>query len=447
MSGRRIAMVTPYPPGRDGIATYAVQEVQQLRAAGHDVVVFSPEPSAAHRHLALGHAIGWGRLATEVNGFDEVIIQLYPELVYGRCRTAPERIAAWWAMVRLARRVSVELRVHEIEYEPLNGPGRRHQAERAAVRRLLSQARTVSVHTSSEQSQLVAAVGVDPSSITVVDHGQHFVKHCQLDRAAARGELELDPDAHLFLSIGFLQAHKGFDRTMRAMVALGSVVDDHPAEAHVVGSMRIDHPDLRRHAEVLRTLAAASPRSFLHERYLSDAEFDVWLVACDTVVLPYREIWSSGVVERAKLYDRPVIASRIGGLAAQVGPSDTLVDDDAGLVAAMADRLGAVPPGREPEGSEIKERSELQAELEQLARPADVALIDPDSAIGAMAELGGLMPAVEVNSARRGVTQLKLLIQRLIYWQTQPILDRLNELQRATTEAVRRLDADHDEAP
>src|SRR3546814_3813969 len=51
--------------------------------------------------------------------------------------------------------------------------------------------------------------------------------------------------------------------------------------------------------------------------YVSDEEFDRWLVAADCLVLPYREIWSSSVIERAGIYGVPVIATDVGGLAAQ----------------------------------------------------------------------------------------------------------------------------------
>ena len=51
-----------------------------------------------------------------------------------------------------------------------------------------------------------------------------------------------------------------------------------------------------------------------------------FIVAADTVVLPYRHIWSSSVAERAAMFDRPVIATKVGGLA------DQLADHPAGRV-------------------------------------------------------------------------------------------------------------------
>ena len=51
-------MVTPFAPYRDGIATYAAQELRHLRSQGEHVDVLSPVPSAAPQHLPLGGAAG-----------------------------------------------------------------------------------------------------------------------------------------------------------------------------------------------------------------------------------------------------------------------------------------------------------------------------------------------------------------------------------------------------
>ena len=71
--------------------------------------------------------------------------------------------------------------------------------------------------------------------------------------------------------------------------------------------------------------------------YLSDEDFDRWIVASDALVLPYRDGWSSNVMERGILYDRPVIMSNVGGMSEQGTnrPGVTLVDDDTALLAAL----------------------------------------------------------------------------------------------------------------
>lgn len=71
----RILVVSPYPPVRDGIATYALQTVRALRRQGHDVEVLSPGPSAAHHHLDLVGPRGALALAKRIRDYDRVIVQ------------------------------------------------------------------------------------------------------------------------------------------------------------------------------------------------------------------------------------------------------------------------------------------------------------------------------------------------------------------------------------
>src|SRR5439155_595594 len=116
-------------------------------------------------------------------------------------------------------------------------------------------------------------------------------------------------------SIGFIQPHKGFDRAVRAFAANG--LGARGCRLDVVGSVRLEEPDFLAHLSELERLAESTPGVRLHTTYVSDEAFDRWIVASDVLVLPYRHIWSSGVLERAALYDRPVIITRVGGLEAQ----------------------------------------------------------------------------------------------------------------------------------
>ena len=76
------AASSPYPPWRDGIGAYAVQQVRALARLGHHVEVLSPYPSAAHHHLDLvGPAVrllsgGWP------GGFDRMVVQFHPDIFY-----------------------------------------------------------------------------------------------------------------------------------------------------------------------------------------------------------------------------------------------------------------------------------------------------------------------------------------------------------------------------
>ncbi|MGI9596882.1 MAG: hypothetical protein ACR2QK_12020, partial [Acidimicrobiales bacterium] len=277
----RTLMVTPFAPYRDGIATYAVQELRRLRHSGHrrdrrasgidlrsadeaarpaeqptgpelvdpsivaaiaatmspgpgpdsssgpssgspsspssgsapglqgrsdTVDVLSPLPSAARWHLQLGGPKGMLRLARKVSSYDRTIIQFGPEMLFGGCGSPARRVAVWTGLAAVAKRTSLDLRIHEIEYGPLE----QNPLERKAARLALDQADRVTVHTEAERDRLDELLGLG-RRIEIVDHGRDFVATVERTPAEARRELGLDLDRFLFVSIGFLQHHKGFD--------------------------------------------------------------------------------------------------------------------------------------------------------------------------------------------------------------------------------------------
>ncbi|MHB8671365.1 MAG: glycosyltransferase family 4 protein, partial [Acidimicrobiales bacterium] len=338
--------MTPYPPVRDGIAAYGLQAVARLRRDGHEVEVLSPGPSAAHHHLDLCGPRGALALARRVRSYDKVIVQFHPDVFFPiPCRPRDRTTIALALTTAFRAAHDLEVRVHETDY----ALGRGLSPSAAAIRAMWRSVPQIVVHTEEERSSLHSAFGVPLSRITVAHHGEDFTPRTAPDRAAARARLGIRSDEVMFLSIGFIQPHKGFDRAVRAFSGLGG----RGCRLDVVGSVRVEEPEYLNHLEELEALAARTPGVRVHAGYVSDEAFDRWIVASDVVVLPYRHIWSSGVMERAGLYERPVVATRVGGLAAQARPGTVVVDDDEQLAAALwrlaAERLPEDAPGGAPE--------------------------------------------------------------------------------------------------
>lgn len=437
--------MSPYAPARDGIAAYALQSVAALRQDGHDVEVLSPAPSAAHHHLDLRGPRGVGALAKRVRGYDRVIVQFHPDLFYPQpFADRPWTLTSYAlaAVFRLAR--DLEVVVHETDYSRglLPGPLAR------AVRFMWQAAPSVVVHTEEERRSFHEAFGVPVERIRVVDHGQHFQRRVVADRAAARAALGVPAADFLFLAIGFIQPHKGFDRAIRAFGRLGGPEAAPGARLDIVGSLRIEEPGYLEHLDELRVLAGATPGTTLHVGYTSDDEFDRWIVAADVVVLPYRHIWSSGVMERAALYERPVIVTRVGGLAGQAGPGATVVDTDDELADAMraAAGLAGAPPRRgwsaDGDGAE-PDRDTVMAEVR--SRAADLrgvayrppGSVAPTRASAPLRRVPYAAPAPPTSS-RPGAALFKRFQRRLSAWQLDPIVHQLNHLRDAAIEAVDR---------
>lgn len=437
MSPERILVVSPYPPRRDGIGAYAVQQVRALRAAGHHVEVLSPEPSAAHHHADLRGPKGAAALARIGAGFDRVIIHFHPNVLYRLPPTGGVRASTGLAYGATFRRLAhVELRVHEIDRR-WGDAGLDRTAP--ATRWMLRGADAITVHSEEQRGHLVDGFGLSPDLVGLVDHGADFAPRTTADRSRARATLGLPEDEHVFLCIGFVQPHKGFDRAARAFAGLGSA----GARLDIVGSARVDDQATLDHVAELRAIAGREPGVHLHLGFVSDEMFDRWIVAADTVVLPYRHIWSSSVAERAALFGRPVIATRVGGLGHQVEgqPGSVLVDDNAGLARAMAAAVGGGAADVAPTPWPAGDREVVQAEVRSRAAAArGVAAPRADGRTGPApsAPVRRLRPlqAAPPVSARPGVSAVKRLIHRVIAWELTPITDQVNSLQRATAEAI-----------
>jgi glycosyltransferase involved in cell wall biosynthesis len=438
-------MVSPYPPLRDGIAAYAVQAVAALRAQGHEVEVLSPGPSAAHHDLDLLGPRGSLALARRVRGYDKVIVQFHPDMFYPVPSTPSRHAGVSLALLAAVRAMrSSEVVVHEIDYRV----GRRRGLDGIAARRLWRRVESIVLHTEVERRDFVESFGARPDRVTVTEHGANFVRRTSMTRERARRSLGIPEDELVYLAIGFIQPHKGFDRAVRAFTGLAG----QGASLHVVGSVRVDEPDHLAYVAELQSLIDATPGAHLHNQYVSDELFDRWLVASDVVVLPYRNIWSSGVLERALLYDRRVIATDVGGLSHQANARKgiTLVDE-AGLVAAMwraRDQRGeeAAPPADEPwpdGGERLRERVQ-----DQVVRRANGARGLPvrhgrtasGGAAQATVPLRRLPPIglAQPVSARPGASLLKRIVRRATAWEVDPLVAQVNALREATIQALDR---------
>jgi glycosyltransferase involved in cell wall biosynthesis len=448
----RILVVSPYPPVRDGIAAYALQSVARLRRDGHVVDVLSPYPSAAHHHLELGTMRGTLGLIPYMRRYDTVIVNYHPDVFFRATAGLIERqrVAAALAVAWRAAR-DLEVRVHEADYS------RPHRGlSGAASRAMWRSAKRIVVHTETERNAFHAAYGLPLSRISVAAHGGDFAMRTAATRQEARARLGIPEAAVMFLAIGFIQPHKGFDRAVRAFAALRTNAG--AARLDIVGSVRVEEQHYVAYLEELRALIHATEDAHLHLGFISDEQFDAWIVAADAVVLPYRYIWSSGVLERAALYHRPVIATRVGGLADQARDNTVLVDSDEQLTDAMQRILAergvaartATPPVPWPAPSKATRQSVMRAVRVRAAagRGPGTTIAAEDGALrgAAMRDPASSaplrrMPPLQLPapvSRRPGVTLVKRAVQRLTRWELDPIVQQLNELQRTMADTLER---------
>jgi glycosyltransferase involved in cell wall biosynthesis len=325
----RYLFVTPFPPTHCGIGVYASQSVRQLRGSGNLVDVVSPD--------GLGNVdFAWDlrggskvlKLARLLPFYDRVVIQYnWAFFYYGLLDEADRwdslRTSLSFIILWILGRRKIEVVGHEIPYlsrtSKLSFNFRLFRWKWKLVPRLI-------LHTTREREEFLRhyALSAKPDQIEIRPHHTGFHKFRDISREAARLELRISADDRIFLCIGFIQWHKGFDRAIRAFKKASLK----KAHLYVVGSLRLENEETIEYLAEVRSLARASPKVHLHAHFLTDEEFDTWIIACDWVVLPYREIWSSSVAARARLHERPAIFSTAGGLPEQGDNRDLFFNSD-----------------------------------------------------------------------------------------------------------------------
>jgi len=138
-----------------------------------------------------------------------------------------------------------------------------------------------------------------------------------VSKAEARQKLGLDGRVILFF--GLVRKYKGLIDLLQALALL----KDLNITCLVVGEFYDDKQAYL--TEIDRIGITNSVR--LIDEYVANEDVEQYFVASDIVVLPYRSATQSGVVQVAYRFDRPVIATNVGGLpeAVQDGKSGYLV--------------------------------------------------------------------------------------------------------------------------
>lgn len=136
----------------------------------------------------------------------------------------------------------------------------------------------------------------------VIRHGHYRGAYGDApDKAVARKQLELPPDAPVLLLLGQIRRYKNVPKLIQAFG------DVHGAHLVVAGEVRGD-PDLATEVE---QAAVGNPNVTVKLGIVPSADIPAWHAAADVVVLPYSPTSAlhSGAAFLALSYNRPVVAT------------------------------------------------------------------------------------------------------------------------------------------
>lgn len=319
----RYLMVSTYPPMKCGIGKYAYQMAKMLRDQGNVVNVVSPKEGDGDFVCELKGGFNLLKLLKFSIFFNKIVVQYHESFYheYPTERTPSSAISTYLSffIIFIFLNKKIEVIVHELPH-----------MDKTNLNYALEYIKwhlcpKIIFHTRQEIEDFEShyfKLATDKYELRFPH--LYYYKFRDISSSEARRELGLTSEKKIFLCIGFIQPHKGFDRAIRAF----RKATNEDIELYIVGSLRVIQDDYVAHLQELRKMAADAPNVHVIERFLSDEEFDTWVSASDIVVIPYREIWSSAVLGRAKLFGKIVIASDAGGLKDQLTETDILFKND-----------------------------------------------------------------------------------------------------------------------
>lgn len=167
------------------------------------------------------------------------------------------------------------------------------------------------VHTEKMKQQLMKTFGVREKKITIIPFGAYdMVPQTTLTPAEAKDRLELKNSDRTILFFGRIAPYKGIDFLLQAFEQLAA--QDKSYRLIIAGE------PMKELAGQWVRLQQAIEQSPVREqvrqdvRFIEDSEIELYFKAADVLVLPYTEIFQSGVLFMAYSFGLPVIASDVG---------------------------------------------------------------------------------------------------------------------------------------
>lgn len=312
----KIVVIGPVYPYRGGIAQYTGLMSQNL-ARDHQVVNVSfclqypkllyknEQKDFANDTFKAPDARYW---INTVNPFSWIsaarrVNALEPELVIVQW-WHPFFAPAYWSILKmLKRRIKVIFCCHNVL------PHEGFPCKKLLSRMVLRQGDGFIVQSAQDERDLRSLVRAE--HIRRVVHPTYNAFRLRgMSRVQAREQLGLGADEEILLFFGFIRSYKGLKHLLRAMPAILAA----RPKAHLLVVGEFFEGDKQDYLDLIGQTGIPQEALTIVDGYLPDREVEPYFAASDVVVLPYESATQSGIVQIAYGFEKPVVATAVGGL-------------------------------------------------------------------------------------------------------------------------------------
>ena len=172
------------------------------------------------------------------------------------------------------------------------------------------------VHTQKMKYELADEFGVPEQKVTIIPYGvNNVLPYTRMTTEEARRQFGLRVSERVLLYYGAIKSYKGLQYLVEGFQRIASEGD---YKLIIAGERKKGHEDYWQSIE--RSIESHPSREKVLKKiaFISDAETEVYFKAADVAVLPYTDIFQSGILFVAYNYGTPVIATDVGSFAEDV---------------------------------------------------------------------------------------------------------------------------------
>lgn len=188
------------------------------------------------------------------------------------------------------------------------------------------------VHTAKMKDELVLDFRVPERQITVIRHPvNNAFPESNLSCADAKRQLGIRNNEKAILFLGRIKPYKGIEYLLAAFQQLTK-----RGTAYRLIIAGEPHKGSEKYLEEIRRVVGqdfAKGEIILKIQFIPDEEMEVYLKAADVTVLPYKDIFQSGILFLAYSFGLPVVATDVGSF------KEEIIEGETGFVCIPGDAI------------------------------------------------------------------------------------------------------------
>jgi D-inositol-3-phosphate glycosyltransferase len=173
------------------------------------------------------------------------------------------------------------------------------------------------VHTKKMKEELCQDFGVAEKAVTVIRHPvNNAFPDTDLTPSAAKRKLGLQENEKAVLFFGRIRPYKGIEHLLAAFHLIAANRSNY--RLIIAGEPKKGSEEYRNEIEQTVKTEFAPDQIILKIQFIPDEEMELYLKAADVLVLPYKEIFQSGVLFLAYSFGLPVVATDVGSFREEI---------------------------------------------------------------------------------------------------------------------------------